>query len=98
MQLDDNDTALWARVGKGLGHQIFDRFERFEDAVDSVLGVFSPYELNGLRGLLERMLASGEDARGIWELSGAGIAFNDAKGAAMALEMLSQAVKARQSG
>jgi hypothetical protein len=95
MQFDKTEGALWARVGKGLGHQIFDRFERFEDAVDEVLAGFSGEERAALRGLLERMLEEGGDARALWEASGAGIAIKDKKSARMTIEMLLQAVKAR---
>lgn len=96
MELSSTDEALWQRVGKGLSHQIFDRFERFEDAVDAVLSGFSVEELQALRGVIEALLASGEDARRLWEMSGAGIGFDNAKGARMGLLMLLEAVKARR--
>ncbi|WP_425071594.1 hypothetical protein [Sagittula sp. S175] len=96
MDLTTEDQALWSRVGKGLSHQIFDRFERFEDAVDEVLSGFSPDELAALRAAIQRMIASGEDARGLWEKSGAGVGFDNAKGARMGLMMLLEAVKAKR--
>ena len=96
MEFTEADEALWAQVGKGLSHQIFDRFERFGDAVDEVLGGFSDTDVGALGGLLERMLATESDPRELWAASGAGIAFNDAKSARMTLEMLLEAVKAKR--
>jgi hypothetical protein len=95
MQMDTQESDVWRQVGAGLGHEIFERFERFEDAVDSVLSGLGAGERMALRRLLERMAGSGEDPRALWEQSGAGIAFDDAKGAGLALEMLLQAIKAR---
>ncbi|MBP0483263.1 hypothetical protein [Sagittula salina] len=95
MDLTSEEKTLWQRVGKGLSHQIFDRFERFEDAVDEALSGLVPEERGALRVLLERMLASGEDARELWQMSGAGVAFDNPKGARMGLMMLLEAVKAK---
>ena len=95
MEMTPPQSAVWTQVGKALSHQIFDRFERFEDAVDEAVSGIAPEERPVLRGLLEDMLASGEDARSLWETSGAGIAFQDARGARMAMEMLLQAVKSK---
>lgn len=95
MEMTPARSAIWSQVGKALSHQIFDRFERFEDAVDEAVSGVAAEDRPALRGLLEDMLASGEDARALWETSGAGIAFHDARGARMAMEMLLQAVKSK---
>ncbi len=98
MQWDATQEAMWGEVGTGLSHKIFDRFERFEDALGDVLGQFDAVRMADLRALLEGMLKSEEDARELWTRSGAGIAFNDAKGARMGLLMVLEAVKARAEG
>ncbi|EBA08400.1 hypothetical protein [Sagittula stellata] len=95
MEMTPARSAIWSQVGKALSHQIFDRFERFEDAVDEAVSGVAPEDRPALRGLLEDMLASSEDARALWENSGAGIAFHDSRGARMAMEMLLQAVKSK---
>jgi len=98
MEMTSQEKDVWTAVGKGLSHQIFDRFERFEDAIDEVLSDFNAEGLTVLRGLLERMLDSNEDIRALWESSGAGVAFKDSRGARMTMDMLREAVVAKQGG
>ncbi|MFW2589609.1 hypothetical protein [Sagittula sp. SSi028] len=95
VQLTKPERALWQRMGQGFSQDIFDRFDSFEEAMDGALADLAAADLARLRQLIESKLASGDDARALWEASGAEIAFGHPKGARMALMMLLEAVKAR---